>query len=140
MEGADPTTTLKRDALGRVALPRQKREALLDEFERGSLSGTQFARVAGINYQTFAGWMQQRRRARGDYAPRQHRADAPAAVRLVEAVFTTGAAAQPALPEPATASTLTLEVLLPGGARLLVGNAHQAALAAQLLKALVASC
>ena len=100
---------------GIVALPRQKREALLDEFERGSLSGTQFAHAADINCQTFTGWMQQRRRARGDYAPRQRGTGAPAAVRLVEAVFAAAPVAQPSLPEPATAYTLTLEVLLPGG-------------------------
>lgn len=132
MDGGERATVLKRDALGRVAL--------LDEFERGGLSGTQFARAAGINYQTFAGWMQQRRRARGDYAPRQHRADAPAAVRLVEAVFAAAPTAQPAPPGPATVAAATLEVLLPGGAKVMVGNAQQVALAAQLLKALVASC
>lgn len=31
MDAAKPTTILKRDALGRVTLPRAQREALLDE-------------------------------------------------------------------------------------------------------------
>lgn len=36
---------LKRDAVGRVVMPSAKREALLDEFERSSLSGAMFAYV-----------------------------------------------------------------------------------------------
>jgi hypothetical protein len=34
MDAAKPTKILKRDALGRVTLPRQQREALLDECKR----------------------------------------------------------------------------------------------------------
>lgn len=58
------TVILKRDAAGRVRTDARRREELLDEFERSGLSGPKFARVAGVCYQTFAGWMQKRRRAR----------------------------------------------------------------------------
>ena len=68
MDADGPTTILKRDALGRVTLPREQREALIAEFERSGLRAAQFARMAGINYGTFASWMQDRRHARGDYA------------------------------------------------------------------------
>lgn len=40
----------------------QRREALLDEFERSGLSGVQFARRAGVKYPTFAAWVRNRRR------------------------------------------------------------------------------
>ncbi len=51
---------LKTDVLGRVKSSGAQREAMLDEFERSGLCGTKFAAVAGVNYQTFASWVQQR--------------------------------------------------------------------------------
>ena len=68
MPTVDSTTPLKRDVLGRVTLPAAQREALLDEFERSGMMGRPFAKLLGINYPTFASWIQKRRRARGDYA------------------------------------------------------------------------
>ena len=139
MHGNEATTVLKRDMLGRVAYPREQREALLDEFERSGLKGRPFAQVAGIKYPTFANWVQQRRRARDGCAvapglPLPAGSDPPLAraVRLVEAVLqpTSGPAAL------AATDTSALEVLLPGGARLLMRDAGQAALAAQLIKSL----
>lgn len=56
---------LKTDVLGRVKTGARQREAMLDEFERSGLSGTKFAAVAGVNYQTFASWVQKRRTLRG---------------------------------------------------------------------------
>ena len=41
---------LKTDVLGRVRTPRERREHLLDEFERSGLSGQKFAVLAGIKY------------------------------------------------------------------------------------------
>ena len=52
---------LRRDGLGRVKTPRDRREALLDEFEKSGLQGAEFAQMAGIKYQTFASWVQSRR-------------------------------------------------------------------------------
>jgi len=53
---------LKQDVLRRVKTPKARREQLLDEFERSGLPGLKFAKLAGIKYQTFATWMQKRRR------------------------------------------------------------------------------
>lgn len=64
---------LKVDALGRVRVPEEKREELLDTFERSGMSGRQFAQQHGIHVQTFASWIQKRRRARGDYKNEQTR-------------------------------------------------------------------
>ena len=57
---------LKTDVLGRVKTPRAWQEVLLDEFERSWVSGLKFAALVGINYQTFATWVQRKRRDRGN--------------------------------------------------------------------------
>lgn len=126
----DAPVVLKRGKVGRVRTPRGRREALLDEFERSGLGGTAFARLAGVNYQTFAGWMQKRRRERGQVA----RLPAGGHVRLVEAVV--------GRPAHTAAQTGALRVELPGGAIVPVADETQVRLAAQLLKALegVRSC
>ena len=65
---APPKNILKVDVLGRVHTPTEQREAILDGFERSGMPATRFAKKHGINYQTFASWVQKRRRLRGDYA------------------------------------------------------------------------
>jgi hypothetical protein len=57
----------KTDVLERVKTPKERREQLLDEFEKSGLTGQKFAAVVGIKYQTFATWAQKRRRQRGAY-------------------------------------------------------------------------
>lgn len=52
---------LKTDTKGRVRTPAAEREAILDLFEQGSMSGAAFARLHGIRYPTFAHWRKQRR-------------------------------------------------------------------------------
>ena len=124
---------LKSDALGRVSTSREQREVLLDEFERSGLKGTQFARTAGVKYATFASWIQKRRHTRGEYESR----DRSDALRLVEAVV----AAEPAVPSKSEAALeQALEVLLPGGAKMLIAGVHQVAVAAKLIQALARSC
>jgi hypothetical protein len=61
-----PLKVLKQDT--RVRVPAPRREALLDEFERSGVSGAKFARLVGIKYPTFAGWVHRRRRVRGEDA------------------------------------------------------------------------
>lgn len=63
----ETTAVLKTDVLGRVRISREHREALLDAFENGGTSGLEFARSHGVNYQTFASWIQKRRRERDSY-------------------------------------------------------------------------
>ena len=63
----ETTTVLKTDVLGRVKIAKGHREALLDAFERAGISGKAFARHHGVNYQTFASWIQKRRKERGSY-------------------------------------------------------------------------
>jgi hypothetical protein len=121
---------LKTDVLGRVKTPLARREELLDEFERSGLTGQKFAELVGVKYQTFATWAQKRRRARGAY-PAKALARKADKVKWLEAVVE---AAQPAIGKNA----LVLE--LPGGAKAEISDARQAALAADLLRALAGSC
>jgi hypothetical protein len=58
---------LKTDVLGRITISRAQREAILDAFEASGMTGSTFALHHGIKIQTFASWIQKRRRARGDY-------------------------------------------------------------------------
>jgi len=55
---------LKTDVLGRVRTSRQRREALLEEFSKSGVSASKFAQMAGINYQTFATWVQKQKQRR----------------------------------------------------------------------------
>lgn len=134
MEEARTPAIMKRDAVGRMSYTEQQRETLLAEFERSGLKGAQFALAAGVKYQTFAHWVQQRRHARGEYRGKV----GGGGLRLVEAVLETPA------PNPSSSASRTeaalLEVVLPGGAKLIVASTAQVELAAQLIQALRASC
>lgn len=105
---------LRRDAKGRVRTPSPRRETLLVQFDRRGLSGAEFAKLTGIKYPTFAGWLHQRRRKAGKGAPR---------VQWLEA-------SAPAESAPA------LRVELPGGAWMEV-RPGQLTAAAALLRELV---
>ena len=51
---------LRSDAKGRVRMPAAKREEILGEFDRSGASGVEFARMIGVKYPTFAGWLRRR--------------------------------------------------------------------------------
>jgi hypothetical protein len=120
---------LKQDVLGRVKTPAERREQLLDEFERSGLTGQKFAAVVGIKYQTFATWAQKRRRQRGAYPA----VKTPRQLRWLEAVVEEGQSSGDKI-------TLPLVLELPGGAKVQIADAKQAALAAVLLRALQPPC
>ena len=121
-----PDEILKTDVLGRVRTPKARREALLAEFERSGVSGKKFAALVGVNYQTFASWVQQWRKQRGEYPPA---AKGGEVLRLVEAVVEAGG-------DGMGAGREVLRVELPGGAWVGIGGGRQVALAAALLRAL----
>ena len=64
-----PTQIIKTDSRGRLRMPAERRESLLDEFERSGLSGAKFAELMGLKYPTFADWVQRRRRQRRHRRP-----------------------------------------------------------------------
>lgn len=118
---------IKTDALGRMRTSAARRESLLAEFERSGLSAAKFAELSGIKYQTFAMWVQKRRRK----AKVPGQAADPA--RWLEAVVE-----QARLPVAANGAALVLQ--LPGGAKAEVTDLKQAPLAAALVRALGSPC
>jgi hypothetical protein len=122
-----PTQVIKTDSIGRLRVTAERRESLLDEFERSGLSGQKFAEVLGIKYQTLATWVQKRRRQRGgEVASAGKPSDS---VRWLEAVV-----------EQAQGSTGVCVLHLPGGARLEIHDGKQVEVAAMLLRALAKPC
>lgn len=125
----DEVEILKTDALGRVTLPKEKREALLEEFARSGLSGQKFAKHYGIKYSTFASWIRKRRHARGEYPEGikreaklgAHKPSRPLA--LIEAVV-----------EKEESQGVVVE--LPGGGRIEVKRSDDVGIAVELIRAL----
>ena len=119
-------TILKTDTKGRVRTPAERREKLLDEFERSGLSGANFAELAGIKYQTFAAWVARRRKQRGlSQAPTK----GSNPVRWLEAVVHEASA-------PASAVATPLRVRVSTGAWIEISDLDQVNLAAALVHAL----
>jgi hypothetical protein len=118
---------LKTDRKGRVRVSKQRREDLLDEFERSGLSGAKFAELAGMKYATFANWAARRRQQRTQSVGSGELVrNNGGAVRLVEAC----------VGEVPGRSPGGLQIDLPGGARLQVGSPLQLQMAAELLRML----
>jgi len=110
----------KTDERGRVRVPPERREEILNEFERSGLSGMKFARLSGVKYATLANWVQKRRKARAESGTVATPPEGARPLRLFEA-FLPGAGA----------AALVIE--LPGGGRLLLESPGQLAMAAELL-------
>jgi hypothetical protein len=117
---------LKTDEKGRVRTPALQREKLLDELERSGISGPQFAAVVGVKYQTLAGWARKRRQRR----------DAGGTPEVKPIIATDWLEA---VVDGATSFT-PLSLQLPGGVRVEVAEAKQAALAVVLVRALAGPC
>ena len=114
-EGDGASEILKSDKLGRVQVPPERREAILDEFERSGMSGIAFARHHGIKYQTFAAWRKRRKNASTEAPARK------SAFVLVE-------------PPREIPSSQGLEIELGGGARLWIRSRADVGLAAELIR------
>lgn len=118
-------TILRRDATGRVHTPPQKREEILDAFERSGLSGPKFAELHGLNYQTFATWRRRRK------AANQVTTDTDGSgFTFLEIEASKG----PPLMRSQNGETLAVE--LAGGHRLTVSSAGEVLLAAELINRL----
>jgi hypothetical protein len=115
---------LRSDTLGRVRTPRERREQLLDEFEQTGASAAMFAKIAGLRYSTFAGWVN-RRRKQGAKVREENRGK-QALVQFVEA----------AVERPAQFAAGALRIELPGGAQTEIRLSSEVELAAELLQAL----
>jgi transposase-like protein len=107
----------KRDRVGRKITPAARREELVGAWERSGLTQTEFARREGVQYQTFASWVQQARVAKGA------RPAAAQQVRFAEVQW------------PANAGASALEVRLPDGTHLRGGSAAELAKLVRALRA-----
>ena len=119
-ENLPETEILKADVRGRVRMSRQRREAILDEFEKSGMAGVPFAKMLGIKYQTFAGWVCKRRKVRGETGSLVESGQSRP-LRFMEAVVA----------EPSGKAMLMIE--LRGGARVHLDNPAQLDLVCQLL-------
>ncbi len=119
------TEILKTDVMGRVRTRPERREAILDEFEKSGVAGLPFAKMIGVKYPTFASWVRKRRLARGhcDCLPA---VNAARPMKFAEAVVATDASEK----------TMLL-VELPGGARVQVHGLEQMDLLCCLLTRLI---
>jgi hypothetical protein len=132
----DESKNLRTDKRGRVRVPVERQEELLNEFERSGISAMRFAKMVGVNYATFANWRQKRRKARSQaQAPGETvegvtsaKAGANRPVRLFEAFTEFGGSAA------AGVSGLVIE--LSAGARLVIESPVQLRLAAELIRML----
>ncbi|MBX3742530.1 MAG: hypothetical protein KF712_16205 [Akkermansiaceae bacterium] len=124
---------MKTDALGRITLSKEHRKALLDAFDESGLKGLEFARLHGVNYQTFASWVQKRRRERGLYPVEKPAINETLKLTLAEVDL-------PAAIEPPGAKDRTpaalVEILLPGGLSIRVTGSGSVPLAVELANAL----
>ena len=111
------------DSKGRVRVSKEQRQLVLAEFERSGTSAAQFAKRIGLKYSTLAGWLQRYRRTK----PK----DRTRAMRLLEAVVAEA---------PGGERNSALSLRLADGTRIEINNARQAALAADLLRALAKAC
>ena len=146
----EESNLLKRDVLGRITVTPEHREQLLNAFEASSLSGARFAKTHGIHVQTFASWIQKRRRARGDYQNKETRQRLRAGkhpqneltktlknkssgqstpLQLIEVNLSAPARES----QPSSAETEPLEVVLPNGATVKITHESQLPLLKSLL-------
>jgi hypothetical protein len=125
----EPGQILSQDARGRVLVSRERRDSLLEEYDRSGMSGVKFAQYVGIKYSTLAYWLQSRRRHRvrkklllkagAETEPGKSNGG------WIEAVVENGS--QPRVPAGA------LRIYFAGGAYCQISSAAEAALAAELL-------
>ena len=117
---------LKTDRRGRVRTTPERRQELLEEFDQSGLSAPKYAALTGLKYQTFAGWLIQRRKQRDDVAPDVQPAKQPT-VQWLETVIEKAQATQ-------AGPNSNLIVRLPSGAMIEVANATHAALVGEVLR------
>ena len=123
----EETLILKTDVLGRVSMPADRREAILDAFEQSGMSGQAFAKQIGVKYPTFASWIQKRRRLRGEYPQKKRSESAPSQITFVEAQIEK---------PPAAALQTALEVQAAQGVKLMIRSQSEIALAVELIRSL----
>jgi len=122
---SDDEIILKSDAIGRVHMPKYKRELILDRFEESGMTGLAFAKHVGVKYPTFASWIQKRRRDRGGRRASGPK-EAESSISLFKAV----------VDGPSMSSRCGLELESVGGTRIRLERSEQIPMAVALLRQL----
>ena len=125
--GASAGSLIKIDRMGRMRFTREQREKILDAYEASGSSGTDFAKIHGIKYQTLATWVQRRRRERRLMQDAVDAAGPEPVVSLAEVEL--GG-------ETTSAGITPLVLSLPGGVKLSLKAMNQVPVAAALLQTL----
>jgi len=60
VETSPCSVILKTDGRGYLRLPLQKRQKLLEEYDRSGMTAAAFAKWCGVKYTTLCGWLQRR--------------------------------------------------------------------------------
>ena len=131
---------LKVDRREHVRVPRARREALLDEFERCGVSAAEFAAHIGVKYSTFAHW----KRGRDLDRARQARASEDSKTAESNPVWLEAIPEMPVISSDEGLShrptvdlpMVALPVILPSGARVEISHLSQLRLAVGLLEML----
>ena len=116
---------LKIDRQGRLRYSAQQRSTMVDAYFNSGLSAPQFAALHGVNYQTLVYWIKKSKvKQSSDATKTSH----PALLSLVAAEFD--------LPPLQSGTRDAIEVILPGGAKILIHSPQQVSLCMAILREL----
>jgi hypothetical protein len=124
---------LSQDVRGRVLVTRERRESLLEEYDRSGMSGVRFAKYVGIKYTTLAYWLKKRR------GHREREKLLMKAEMGTEAGRSSGTWIEAVVDKngsPARAPAGALRIYFAGGAYCQIHSNAEVALAAELLRGL----
>jgi len=115
---------MKTDRRGRLRYTPEQKKTMVEGYQASGLSAPRFATLHGVNYQTLVSWIKKRKIQGAEPSPRSLH---PALLSLVPAEFDHS---------NAIGSGGAMEVLLPGGTKLLISSPGQVDLAVALIREL----
>ena len=118
---------MKIDRRGRLRYTPEQKNTMVDAYLASGLSAPRFASLHGVNYQTLVSWI---KKAKSQGAADTPRPFHPALLSLIPAEIEHS---------PAVDVGRAMEVLLPGGAKLVISSPGQVDLAVTLIHALESS-
>jgi transposase-like protein len=117
-------SVLKTDQIGRLRYTSEQKKTMVDAYRASGLSAPRFAAHHGVKYQTLISWIKKEKQ--------------PSTPTLPDASPSSFFSLVPALIEGSGTSAArdSMEIFLPGGARLSITSANQVALAVALIRQL----
>lgn len=115
---------MKTDRRGRLRYTPEQKNTMVDAYLASGLSAPRFASLHGVNYQTLVSWIKKAKSQGSVDTPRPFH---PALLSLIPAEIDHA---------PSVDTGRAMEVLLPGGAKLVISSPGQVDLAVALIHAL----